>query len=186
MTSAWGVEHGVVSKAAFKAFFPAPPGVGKLPRSKMLMHSSPSGGLHTASTLRGKPISSLSVEHGTNTIGTATTSPGFRRRGAASNLLASAEKQRGAKIAHSTNRTALGDAFARGTDKKRGFKPPTSTREGELKGAKKPMGVTTMRQGSRRVSVASQTGRTGIERGKKKIPFSSRPAWGAVDNGDWF
>lgn len=173
MTSVWGVDHGDVSKAAWKAFYPVPPKVNKIPRGKLKITSHLRGAhqSYEAHAPRGGSVGYLSVgDHG---IGMANVKSGFRRRGIASNLLARADKDRGAKIPHSTERSLEGDAFARGNDKKRGVKTPTSFREQEIgrrkiKGGLK-IGQGAMRQGSRRVEMHSQMSRSGIFRGKKKI-----------------
>lgn len=116
-------------------------------------------------------MGTLSTMNGGKTIDTVVTNPGFRRRNVATNLLAQAEKKQGAPIAHSTNRTHYGDAWARKTG---GKAAPTSHRESMLASGKKV--ATPMRKvGSRRVTAASITSRTGVERGKKQISFDARP-----------
>ena len=171
MTSAWGVEHDVVQKAAWKAFFPAPPKVSKIPRGKLTIDSHRNAfgvDQHTARTARGRRAGGLSIDPDNNTVMLANTAPGFRRKGVASHLLRHAEKESGSKVAHSPHRTTYGNAWAKATDKKRGAKPPPVS---ELYAPKKK-GVyieDTVRRGQRRALTTSTVTRSGIERGKKKV-----------------
>jgi hypothetical protein len=179
--SAWGIEDGVVQKAAWKAFYPAPPKVSKIPRRKLKITSGKDilgVDKHTARTLRGRPAGSLTVDPDNNTVMMARTTAGFRRKGVASHLLGHAEKQSGSKVAHSPHRTTYGNAWAKATDKKRGAKPPPVS---ELYTPKKK-GVyveDTTRKGSRRMLSTAAVTRSGVERGKKKVrsPMQRAMSW---------
>ncbi len=125
MISPFGVEHSWVSKAAWKAFYPVPPKVGKIPRGRLVVttakNEAQERSVHLAA-LKHRPkrnIGSLAVDHGQ--IEMVNVGRGFRRRGVAANLMHEARK--GGPAAHSPHRTPLGEKFAQGESAKQGTKP---------------------------------------------------------------
>lgn len=190
MRSVWGVDHGEVSKAAWKAFYPVPPGVGKIPRSKLAFSSKTyrDGSVsHHAKTLRGKNAGQLSTgpiardgRGGTREIDLVAVHPGFRRRNIASNLIAHGEKTTRGAIEHSASRTPNGNAFATAHAARQGTKPPElhSWSKPTQRGKKgKPVRWTVPQGKNKVIAHGSNTGRTGIERGKKRLTPLSERQW---------
>ncbi len=151
MISAFGVDHGEISKAAWKSFYPVPPGVGKIPRGQLKIIETDKGATRVLSaSLKARPHKEI----GNLTVGAkkaAKPNPTFgppqpakpayiahvgtksqyTRRGVASNLLREARKTE--TVVHSPVRTSSGDAFARATKEADGSAPVASKWSGHTR-----------------------------------------------------
>lgn len=139
MMSAFGVAH-PLSKVAWKAWSTVPPGVGKIPRSRLnYAHTHGEGTAHRVeaslrhSAARSSPAGFMdtsfdAADYG-HKIDNVKVAGHLRRRGVATNLKAAAERHLGETVDHSASRTQLGDRFAAGHARKSGgAKPPPNDR----------------------------------------------------------